>query len=173
MFTIAFDNPTVEAGKELRGNLVISARKPMVLKRLEIHAESDQFGGVKYPTEIMKIDGSSIPEGQYAIPFVYSIPANVPQSRPIPVVGLPDVRVNYRLHIRVVKKGIMFSSKIETWSPFTVYKDNNATVVEAAVRATNTSVVVPDLESMYRKPRDPYFNPFPHLQTSVVVHNGF
>lgn len=173
MFTIAFENPSVEAGRELRGNLVITARKSMIIKRIEIHAESDQSGGLKYPTEIMKIEGSNIPEGQYAIPFVYSIPANVPQSRPIPVVGLPDVRVNYRLHITVVEKGFLFSSKIETWSPFTVYKDTNATVVEAAVRATNTALVVPDLESMYRKPRDPFFNPFPHMRTSVIVHNGF
>jgi hypothetical protein len=73
----------------------------------------------------------------------------------------------------VVEKGFLFSSKIETWSPFTVYKDTNATVVEAAVRATNTALVVPDLESMYRKPRDPFFNPFPHMRTSVIVHNGF
>jgi hypothetical protein len=119
MFSIQLNNNqgVFATGSRLTGLVVVSigGSGKVRLDRIEVWLESDvglSKKGTKFGKELFKLDSLAQPffsEGNSGIPVGYNIPIFLPTG--------PGI--NYRLHVRVIKKGL-FASAVNLWAPITL-----------------------------------------------------
>ena len=136
MMNLLVNGGAVEAGQSLSATIVVTnAETPVKIKELHVCLESNLAGLTVHQAYLYPIDQSvPIVGDEIQLPFQYPVPAEVIQSVPLSIPGVPDVRISYTLYVRVVMKGF-FSSDEYLSSPVVVVKGPAAAQAEAILRA--------------------------------------
>ena len=147
MFSLQLSTPSVEAGQTVSATVVVSdAKKPIKIEKIHVWLESDYLGGFMHTVTTFPGDPNVPVHGDLVyLPITYTVPLDLYQSAPPSVPGLADLRFNYRLFAKIVKRSCFSSDKIVS-VPITITKGPEATLIENQRRALDPLASQPEIQ---------------------------